>query len=50
MNSKAITSTSFIQNLIDKYIYHVVINNGHKKHVMENLNNGNIYSSHLRAA
>ena len=50
MNSKAIHSTSFIQILIEKYIYYVVINKDHKKHVSENLGFGTIYSSHLKAA
>lgn len=37
MNSKAIKSSSLIQGLIDKYIFYVLLNKNHKKHVIENL-------------
>ena len=37
MNSKSIKSSSLIQGLIDKYIFYVLLNKNHKKHVIENL-------------
>jgi len=50
MNSKAQKSSSFIQVLIDKYIYYVVINKAHKEQVIENLGYTKINSRNLNAA
>ena len=50
MNSKAQKSSSFIQVLIDKYIYYVVINKAHKKRVVENLGYSGINATNLNAA
>jgi len=50
MNSRKVKTSSLIQVLIDKYIYYVVINKSHKKHILENLGYNKINEPHLRAA
>jgi len=42
MKAKTIKSSSYVQSLIDKYIYYVLINESHKKQVAKNLGYGNI--------
>jgi len=37
MKAKTIISSSYIQRLIDKYIYYVLINESHKKQLVKNL-------------
>jgi hypothetical protein len=50
MNSKIAESSSFIQILIDKYIYYVVINKSHKKYILENLGYDRSIESILKVA
>jgi len=50
MNSVTKKSSSFIQVLIDKYIYYVVINKNHKKYITEKFGYGRINESNLKLA
>lgn len=50
MNSKATKSSSFIQVLIDKYIYYVVINKNHKQYISEQFRSGLINAPNLNLA
>jgi len=50
MNSKATKSSSFIQCLLDKYIYYVVINKSHKKYIIDQLGNRQSNQSKLGLA
>lgn len=37
MKAKNIKTSSYLQRLIDKYIYYVLINENHKKQIVKNL-------------
>lgn len=50
MNSEAIKSSSFIQGLIDKYIYYVVINKSHKQYITDQFKRGLINVPNLNLA
>jgi hypothetical protein len=50
MNAKPVKSSSFIQVLLDKYIYYVVINKTHKQSIISKPTNQMINKANLNLA
>lgn len=50
MKAKVVKSPSYIESLLDKYIYYVLINKNHKKQVMNNLRYSSLNNPNLNLA